>query len=297
MKCVCPMGGDRTCPGDCPLAIWATLSPGDRKAQRKAIAEKLYRQKFTMEQIATQLGVNKTTISRDLVELLQDATTQSRTSARGRKNEGRPRGSGKGGRRRKNELPSAEVAAKQILDEGKSYARAEEESGHSNIVLRAAVAREEGRREGRSDPEIDPKTLSLTAQQKLDAAVRQHKHGLEQEYKSRVQEGVRKIIDEMVLPHWKEKIAQAEQLYSRRKGLMSKNTFNTIRRALHPDSRNSISDHALGEAFNTFMRLEKYLLNEKDSPTDFGHVPDSLAEWDKMRRKRPASHGSSIRPL
>jgi hypothetical protein len=48
---------------------------------------------------------------------------------------------------------------------------------------------------------------------------------------------------------------------------MDKATFHDIRRVLHPDSRQSISDKKLGEAFDTFMPLEKYVLNEKDSPT------------------------------
>ena len=60
MKCVCPMGGDRACPDDCLLAVWANMPPDDRKTQRKSIAEKLYKQNFTMEQIATQLGVSRT---------------------------------------------------------------------------------------------------------------------------------------------------------------------------------------------------------------------------------------------
>ena len=34
-----------------------------------------------------------------------------------------------------------------------------------------------------------------------------------------------------------------------------------------PDSRQSISDKKLGEAFGAFMALEKYILNEKDYPT------------------------------
>jgi len=65
---------------------------------------------------------------------------------------------------------------------------------------------------------------------------------------------------------------------------MDKDTFNTIRRALHPDSRNSISDAKLGEAFNRFMGLEKYLLNEADSPTTLPNLPDNLAAWDAMKR-------------
>ena len=59
MKCVCPMGGDRTCPDDCLLAVWANLPTNDRKTRRKPIAEQLYKQGFTMEQIATQLGVSQ----------------------------------------------------------------------------------------------------------------------------------------------------------------------------------------------------------------------------------------------
>ena len=68
---------------------------------------------------------------------------------------------------------------------------------------------------------------------------------------------------------------------------MDKATFNAIRRALHPDSRQSISDKKLGEAFDTFMALEKYVLNEKDSPDhaypDGSETPRNLAEWDKRR--------------
>ena len=43
---------------------------------------------------------------------------------------------------------------------------------------------------------------------------------------------------------------------------MDKDTFNTIRRALHPDSRNSISDKKLADASRAFMASEKYILNE-----------------------------------
>jgi hypothetical protein len=67
---------------------------------------------------------------------------------------------------------------------------------------------------------------------------------------------------------------------------MDKATFNAIRRVLHPDSRQSISDKKLGEGFDTFMALEKYVLNEKDSPTKFAYpdgseIPSNLAEWDR----------------
>src|SRR6516164_1043983 len=131
-----------------------------------------------------------------------------------KKSTGRP----KGGAPRKNESTAAATAAKQILDGEKTYREVEKEAGISNTVLRSAVAREEGRR----DPEIDRNELSLTAQQKLDAALRQHQRKLDASFASAVDKGVRERIDEIVLPHWKEKIDQAQQLYARRRGLMDK---------------------------------------------------------------------------
>jgi hypothetical protein len=52
---------------------------------------------------------------------------------------------------------------------------------------------------------------------------------------------------------------------------MNKDTFNMIRRALHPDSRNSISDKKLGEAFAAFMALKF----EKDSFADISEPPEN----------------------
>ena len=82
---------------------------------------------------------------------------------------------------------------------------------------------------------------------------------------------------------------------------MDKATFNKIRRGLHPDSRNSISDKVLGEAFDTFMGLEKFLLNEKDSPTEVGAgLPASWDEWEKAKRaattERKAKRNSHQQP-
>jgi DeoR/GlpR family transcriptional regulator of sugar metabolism len=45
------------------------------KARRKPIAERLYKQGFTMDQIATQLGVTTWTISKDLKEFSPEVKT------------------------------------------------------------------------------------------------------------------------------------------------------------------------------------------------------------------------------
>lgn len=275
-------------PENCPLTAWAALSPSERKLQRQPLARKLYGQGFSPENIASQFGVDARTIYRDLetFDSVSNVKGDGKDTLGRKKSTGRPKGSKA---RRKNELPSAELAAKKILDEGKSYGQAEKESGLSNIVLRAAVAREEGRREGRADPEIALADLSITAQQKNEIWRRQEQARLAAQFKQQVLDEVRRRIDEIILPHWKEQIDQAKELYKHRRGAMDKPTFNKIRRALHPDSRNSISDKVLAEAFDTFMSLEKFLLDENDSPTDIGPLPDSLAEWDRMRAAAKAS--------
>ena len=150
--------------------------------------------------------------------------------------------------------------------------------------FRAEMDARKAAKAANAEPEIDRAELSMSAQEKLDAAIRQHKKQLSLEFDQRVHSEVNRRFDEIMLPFWKQRIEVAKTLYEHRKALMDKATFNTIRRALHPDSRNSISDKLLGEAFDAFMAPEKFVLNEKDSPTTFPDLPSSLAELDKMRK-------------
>jgi uncharacterized protein YerC len=300
------MGGDRTCPDDCFIAAWHSLSDDQKtKERRRPIVEQLAKQGYTQEAIALQLGVSVMTISRDIKTFNtvlnvkgQGKDTLGRKRSTGRpKGEGRPKSSEpRGGpkpERRTITRSTEQIAASLVLDDGKTYDQVKDELGLKSVnTVKTAVAREEGRRE----PQIDRTTLSLSAQAKLDAAIRQEMHRLGLEFEGRVREGVRRRIDEIMLPLWKKQIEEAKTLYAKRKALMDKDTFNTIRRALHPDSRNSISDQKLGEAFDRFMGLEKYLLNEKDSPTTFGDLPDNLAAWDKMRVKRSARSARTSGP-
>jgi len=131
-------------------------------------------------------------------------------------------------------------------------------------------------------------TIRQTAQDKLDAAIRARSKKLKKEFEARVRDEAKRRIDKTILPYWRERIEKAQELYNRRKGLMDKETFNSIRRALHPDSRNSISDKKLGEAFDTFMGLKKFVLIEKDSPTDLPSMPRTWDEWEDAKRKASA---------
>jgi DNA invertase Pin-like site-specific DNA recombinase len=69
-----------------PYLLWI-LAP-----ERKPIAERLYKQGFTEEQIATQLGVTKATISNDLANCLTTKQSKPAKTASNPKGAGRPKG-------------------------------------------------------------------------------------------------------------------------------------------------------------------------------------------------------------
>lgn len=281
-------------PDDCPIVAFSDLTPAEQRVERQRTAKKMTDQGFTEQQIAKQLGVSQQTISNDLANLPITGKSKPAKTASNPKGAGRPKGKKPQPRRRKTDAAKEAAAASLVLDQGKTYEQVANELGLSSVQpVKTAVAREEGRREARAEPEIDRSELSLTAQEKFDAAMRQHRRKLDLEFDQRVRDAVTKKIEEIVLPAWRQRVDEAKQLYNRRKALMDKATFNAIRRGLHPDSRNSISDEVLGRAFDKFMALEKFLLDEKDSPTEIADVPSNLAEWDKMRMKPRRKAGAN----
>lgn len=289
MKCVCPMGGDRTCPDDCLLAVWANMPPSDRKTRRKSIAEQLFKQGFTQDQIATQLGVGQKTISRDL-ESLVIVTKPARPKG------GRPKGS-KRHSAPKRHYKETEIVA--LADEGLTNAQIAVEAGIGKRQVRHVVEREQIRREAKAEPQVDRADLSLTAQQKFDATTQSYKRKLEAEFHNRVNQRVREFLEETILPQHRKEQEQAQQIMRARKGIMDKTSFRLIWSALHPDSRKSISDRKLGEAFDVFSRLEKLLLDEKQSPTNFQKLPQTMAEWDRIRAAAAAARktkAGAVRP-
>jgi transposase len=300
MKCVCPSGGDRTCPDSCLLAVWHGLSTEGRKAQRKAIAEGLYKQNYTMEYIATQLGVSHPTIVRDLKEFVHDEQTQPRTSERGRKGEGRPKGSGKKDKPQRVDPDVAEAIATARLDEGKSEEEIRAETGVGVQLIRTVVAREQGRRE--AEPTITPDMLSLTAQQKLEAAIKQHKKKLDAGYWDAVQRECRKHIEGVWLPSCQKRLEHAQAIIdSRTKGVMPRSMFKKILACLHPDSRKSTSEERLNQVFNEFEKLELILCSKEETPVApiaFPRTWEEAKEWKRKvaeaRRAKRQANGSDL---
>jgi hypothetical protein len=273
-----------------------TGGKGLTRSDRKRIAEHLYsKQEWTMQAIAEALNVSQNTISLDLRDLSTVDKSKHAKTATNPKGSGRSKGSKRKERPHKSSPETQSTAAALFLDNGLSREQVKVETGLGDHEIQLAIERERGRRE--AVPEITPDMLSMTAQQKFDAAMRQHKAKLDVEFWKKVQEGVQKFLLETTLPKHRQEQAEAKRVMDTRKGIMTKDQFNTIRRALHPDSRHSLSDARLTEAFTMFMKLEKSLLAEKDSPTDFQPLPTNWADWEKKKRQaaeaRKAKHAAS----
>lgn len=141
---------------------------------------------------------------------------------------------------------------------------------------------------------IDPATLSLTAQQKLDLAIKQATRRLEAEIEKRVYEDNLHWIQQM-LDMYNTNAKQHEALLrSRTKGIMSRADYRSILSCLHPDR---VQDEELKKryehAFNLFTKLEKSVLSEQDSPTTTSGLPKTAAEFLKRKAEYTARRAAN----
>jgi ParB-like chromosome segregation protein Spo0J len=150
--------------------------------------------------------------------------------------------------------------------------------------------------------QIDPSTLSMSAQKKLQLATEQAKRELQAGYQQAVTKGIQEALEQRVLPHYKMMEKKYRDLIeSRTKGVMDKKTFRLIWSCLHTDSRKSVTDEKLNEAFQLFSKMETRLMSEKDDPTPKFKMPTTVAEWEalevkaKAERKAKRGHQSVAR--
>jgi hypothetical protein len=135
-------------------------------------------------------------------------------------------------------------------------------------------------------PQVDRRDLSMTAQEKFDAAIRQHKRKQDMEFEARCREDCRRWLNEVSLPQYTKEISEIERSIRSRKGVMDRITYRKILACLHPDR---VQDHILKkryeEAFRLFTDLEKHVLDEKQSPTQFRSMPRTYEELMAMKAK------------
>lgn len=266
------------------------------KEDRQRIARVLYAppHEWTMQRIGEALKTTQKTISKDLGNLYQGYNSKPHAkTTTNPKGAGRPKSNKLAPERRKNTTVTAELAATMVLDQGKTYPEAEAATGFSSTVVRSAVAREEGRREAKAEPDIDRALLSMSAQQKLDAAIRQEKRRLELAFAERLHNEVRKWEDEVRLPNLKKQHDEYERVIKARRGVMTRAVFRKIWSCLHPDRIERFGDTGLTklfqEAFDLFSQLELVLLNEAEHPTPVSTLPATAAEWEAARAKATAN--------
>jgi hypothetical protein len=137
--------------------------------------------------------------------------------------------------------------------------------------------------------QFDPAAAPKTWREKYEAAERRRQREYEARVQQRVQQRVRaevtKIIDEMVIPAWRQKVQRADMILSRDKGVMSRATYRNILACLHTDR--AMSDERMKAAFIAFEELEKTLVKQ-EMPSGGPELPRTVAEWEARRRKRPS---------
>ena len=134
----------------------------------------------------------------------------------------------------------------------------------------------------------EPTALSMTAQQKLETAIRAHKRKIDAEFDLRLRTEVRHRLEDTILPSYNESYDKYREVIKSRKGVMDKSAYRKIIFCLHPDRVANMKDEILSkrfrDAYDLIITLEKRLLDEKESPTELPPLPKTYAELMKARQ-------------
>jgi transposase-like protein len=179
-----------------------------------------------------------------------------------------------------------EIACR-VLDDKKSNEEVCAEFGIARETVRVAVAKEEGLRKGQVEA-VDPKSLSVSAQEKLEAVTRKALRELESDFQKRVEQRVRELMDTSILAHYRSKLDEAERIVKSRKGIMTRAQHRLILSCLHPDRVAEELKPKYTKAFYEFSQLEIVLCDEKELPASVVSFPSNYAELMKMREKMKA---------
>jgi transposase len=178
-----------------------------------------------------------------------------------------------------------------LYDKGLSYAEIAAAVGIGHRKVRDIVTFERMRREGARDAngEIAPETLSMSQHEKLERAIAREKERVRRElqasYYSDLHEKTESFV-KRIGPTLQAEQDQAKRIMQGRNGFMTKKVFLLILSCLHPDwVTDPKQKRRYEDAFTEFSKLEKFLLDEKESPTNFVRIPSTWAEWEAQRKK------------
>jgi transposase len=211
--------------------IWADLTPAERTAKRKAEAERLYKQGFTMEQIAKLFGVSHMTIARDL-ESFNTALKPPRPKG------GRPKSSTK-----PRKVVEKHTKIVNLADAGIPNQVIAKETGVGERMVHRVLEVNNARREavdklfGLAAAEHFSKSGAL----RIEDAIRIHKERLNKTFERVVNEEVHKRIaaaDDATREQNKKlrlENLQMQQMLNKR-GVFSETQFNNLLKCIHPDN-------------------------------------------------------------
>lgn len=220
------------------------------------------------------------------------AAVKQAVKGKGKPKRGEPR---RGGGTRSTPEQDAAIAAA-VNDHGVSMKQAAADAGiGSELAARFAVAREEGR-----NSVLDELRTSMSGKKKFDLAleraIKVEFDKLHRSFWAKVNANAQERLDEILLPKWCETIKECrEYMNNYRKGVpgFTKTEFDKIIRCLHTDTLHgamSSGDRAYyerlyNEAFGLFKSLKRYVVSEKEDPTEWPPELKTGAAMDAERER------------
>lgn len=203
----------------------------------------------------------------------------------------RPQGGRPPGRRRTRQDPrtapegTRAAAASAVLDHGQTQRQAARDRGLTEHAVRTAVIEEEARREVRTEePQVTRDMLSLSAQEKLDAALRRYQRELDATFSARVQA---EIVQrhEYLSAQDLETIRNADLVMSSNRGIMKPAQYRDLLRCLHPDTHANVTPDALNRSFELIHRLKGVLVQAEPNAALDRLMPRSAADLMRLREQ------------
>lgn len=187
-------------------------------------------------------------------------------------------------RRRKTEKTKVQEVAEHIrskVEAGEAVSRAKvaDEMDVGERVVEIARERELGRLQGLAErPPMTRAEMSKTMGERYEAALRKARVEIREELRAEVYAEMNSWV-----AHWKGKIELSEKIIASARGIISRDVFNLIRACLHPDHNRF---GRAGEAFDTFIKLEKVLVKPDPPPLPAGVPPLPSSTAELMARRR-----------
>jgi hypothetical protein len=166
-----------------------------------------------------------------------------------------------------------------------TYEAIQKEAGVSSTPVRRAIAIREAEEKASTDAVAG---LSMSAKEKLQAAIRSEVKRLELEAETRAINEAQKRIEEWFLPDYMKLLRKVEHMLEYKRGLMSRADYRKILRCVHPDTGAHVSDANRNEAFRLFTQLEAKLVDDAEQ-ADLKRVstlPKTVEELLARRRKK-----------